>query len=124
MTVTTGMSISGKMSVRIWVMAVVPRTTISNDITANEYGRCRASRTIHMASPPSKELLYKGEYRLAAKSLLTRRFVREMGSFSGGRGKKESSGVRPNHRTGNPFCSATTQWPAQRRDPTCEQPFV
>jgi hypothetical protein len=44
-----------------------------------------------MASPPSKELLYKGEYRLAAKSLLTRQFVREMGSFLGDVAKKKAA---------------------------------
>src|SRR4051794_10316169 len=52
MTVTTGMSISGKTSVRIRADDRPPRTRMSIASTTNEYGRRRASLTIHMARDP------------------------------------------------------------------------
>src|ERR1700683_203086 len=48
MTLTTGISISGKISVGMWRIANTPRITISIDIITKVYGRRRASWTIHM----------------------------------------------------------------------------
>ncbi len=47
-TVTTGISIFGKMSVGIDVMLKAPSSRIRNAKTAKVYGRRSASRTIHI----------------------------------------------------------------------------
>ncbi len=47
-TLTTGMLMSGKMSVDIVTYAKPPRTAIKIAITTKVYGRRRASLTIHM----------------------------------------------------------------------------
>jgi hypothetical protein len=47
-TETTGMSISGKMSVGVRTSESTPKMTTSSAPTMNVYGRCRAIRTIHM----------------------------------------------------------------------------
>ena len=47
-TLTTGISMYGKISTGIVTMAVQPRMAIRIDITTNVYGRARASRTIHI----------------------------------------------------------------------------
>ena len=47
-TLTTGMSMLGKMSVGVRRMAATPSITMSSAITMNVYGRRRASLTIHM----------------------------------------------------------------------------
>jgi hypothetical protein len=47
-TVTTGMSMSGKMSVGIDRMLKTPRRRIKKPKTAKVYGRRSASRTIHI----------------------------------------------------------------------------
>ena len=48
-TLTTGMSMFGKMSVGVRRMLATPSITIRTAITMNVYGRRRARRTIHMA---------------------------------------------------------------------------
>ncbi len=53
MTVTTGISIFGKMSVGVVAMDVKPRTRIRIEATMNVYGRFRASLTIHILTSPS-----------------------------------------------------------------------
>src|SRR2546426_237250 len=52
---TTGMSISGKMSVGVVTIAKTPRSTIASPMTTKVYGRRSASRTIHIEPglPPS-----------------------------------------------------------------------
>src|SRR5262245_16169228 len=74
--VTTGISISGKMSVRICVIDVTPRTRINSAITTKVYGRFKASLTIHMASPfVSRNLIgHEKEYRGAPGFLQMRAF--------------------------------------------------
>src|SRR3954462_12455241 len=52
-TVTTGMSMIGKISVLIVSMLTIPRTRISTAMTTKVYGRRSASRTIHIAEGPS-----------------------------------------------------------------------
>src|SRR6267143_5704127 len=47
-TVTTGMSISGKMSVGVFLMDATPSNKMSSAITTNVYGRRSASLTIHI----------------------------------------------------------------------------
>src|SRR5216683_3040212 len=47
-TVTTGMSISGKMSVGVFLIDVMPSNKISSAITTKVYGRRRANLTIHI----------------------------------------------------------------------------
>ena len=48
MTLTTGISISGKISVGMRKMASTPRIRISSHMIRNVYGRRRANWTIHM----------------------------------------------------------------------------
>src|SRR5438132_2339028 len=48
MTLTTGMLISGKMSIGIETTETRPRTAINSARTTNVYGRRSASRTIHI----------------------------------------------------------------------------
>src|SRR5579862_23835 len=53
MTLMTGMSMFGKMSVGVcWIIAK-PRITISKATTTNVYGRLSASLTIHISSSPT-----------------------------------------------------------------------
>jgi hypothetical protein len=52
-TVTTGMSMFGKMSVGVVAMDVKPRTRIRIEATMNVYGRFRASLTIHILASPA-----------------------------------------------------------------------
>src|SRR4029077_12212985 len=47
-TVTTGMSISGKISVGVFLIAATPSNKMSSAITTNVYGRLSASLTIHI----------------------------------------------------------------------------
>src|SRR5580698_2908638 len=51
MTLMTGISMFGKMSVGIVTIDRSPSTAISSATTTNVYGRRRASRTVHMAVP-------------------------------------------------------------------------
>src|ERR1700681_3141959 len=51
MTLMTGISMFGKMSVGIVTIDRSPSTAISSATTTNVYGRRRASRTIHMTVP-------------------------------------------------------------------------
>src|SRR5258708_15949189 len=53
-TVTTGISMFGKMSVGVVAIEEMPRTTIRIDATMKVYGRFNASRTIHIAGTPSQ----------------------------------------------------------------------
>jgi len=48
-TLTTGMSIFGKMSVAMRVIVTIPMSTIRMAATVKVYGRLRAKRTIHTA---------------------------------------------------------------------------
>ena len=48
MTLTTGMLISGKMSIGMETTETAPRTAISSARTTKVYGRRSASRTIHI----------------------------------------------------------------------------
>jgi len=48
MTLTTGMSTSGKMSVGVRTIVTAPNSTISTATITNVYGRRNASLTIHM----------------------------------------------------------------------------
>src|SRR6266403_6170167 len=48
-TVTTGISISGKMSVGVFLIDTTPSSTIKSAITTKVYGRRRASLTIHIS---------------------------------------------------------------------------
>src|SRR6266853_3897699 len=48
-TVTTGMSISGKISVGVSLIDVTPSNKMSSAITTNVYGRRRANLTIHIS---------------------------------------------------------------------------
>src|ERR1700730_16364258 len=52
MTLMTGISMFGKMSVGIVTIDRSPSTAISSATTTNVYGRRRASRTIHMTVVP------------------------------------------------------------------------
>src|SRR6266436_2357601 len=47
-TVTTGMSISGKISVGVFLIDATPRSKMSSAITTNVYGRRSANLTIHI----------------------------------------------------------------------------
>jgi hypothetical protein len=53
-TVTTGISMFGKISVGVVAIEEMPRTTIKIDATMKVYGRFNASRTIHIAGSPSQ----------------------------------------------------------------------
>ncbi len=57
-TVTTGMSISGKMSVGVFLIDVMPSNKISIAITTKVYGRRSASLTIHIKRRQVDELLF------------------------------------------------------------------
>ena len=55
-TLTTGMSIYGKMSTGMLMIALAPRMAISTAITTKVYGRRRANRTIHICYPLGRAL--------------------------------------------------------------------
>jgi hypothetical protein len=51
MTLTTGMSMLGKMSTAVREIEKIPSSNMSIDITTNVYGRFSASLTIHIILP-------------------------------------------------------------------------
>src|SRR4029077_15135317 len=55
-TVTTGMSISGKISVGVFLIDTTPSSNIKSAITTNVYGRRSASLTIHIRREPVHRL--------------------------------------------------------------------
>src|SRR5690349_3365200 len=61
-TLTTGMSMYGKMSTAMVAMADPPRMAIRIAITTNVYGRLRASLTIHILGPDGSDYLFDGLY--------------------------------------------------------------
>ena len=63
-TVTTGISILGKMSVGVVTIAVAPKTRIRMEATMKVYGRFSASRTIHILIPRLMSYVGCSLYRL------------------------------------------------------------
>src|SRR6266481_9283552 len=59
-TVTTGMSISGKISVGVFLIDTTPSSNIKSAITTNVYGRRSASFTIHIQRERVRRLASRG----------------------------------------------------------------
>ncbi len=55
MTLTTGMSMMGKMSFGVVTIADIPKMNTKSETTTNVYGLRRAKRTIHILSFPPQE---------------------------------------------------------------------
>src|SRR5437764_8816125 len=106
MTLTTGMSMAGKMSTGMVTIEATPRTAMSSASTTNVYGRRRARRTIHMAQwVPRFMSLLGGRHRRPHRTFMS--FPQGSDSRGGGRGlwleglDRRGQNAAPFERTGH-----------------------